>query len=290
METGLERASQNQRSAGIAEWLVIRLLILAFLLVISSVNKVHADNHVYTLAVVPQYTPLVIHRNWQPLLERLEKDTGIRFKVKTYNSFRQFLSALNRGEPDFSYLAPYHLVLARRTQGYIPLIRDDSKQLVGLLMVRKDSPYNSVQELDGKTIAFPSPNAFAASLYMRSWLRKKEGIDFTPRYVGTHDNVYRHIIRGQVHAGSGVNSTLASQPAGLQQRLRILYSVPGVVSHPIVAHPRVSAEKQEKVQKFMLGMMESQEGRDLVNAIQIIKPVKADYQHDYAHLESIGLE
>ena len=286
----MERAGQNQRSAEITEWLVIRLLVLALLLVISGVNKVHADDSVYTLAVVPQYTPLVIHRNWQPLLNRLQKDTGITFKVKTYNSFRQFLSALNRGEPDFSYLAPYHLVLARRAQGYIPLIRDDSKQLVGLLMVRKDSPLSSVQELDGKTIAFPSPNAFAASLYMRSWLRKKIGIDFIPQYVGTHDNVYRHIIRGQVHAGSGVNSTFASQPTGLQQRLRVLYSAPGVVSHPIAAHPRIPAEKQEKVQKFMLGMMNSQVDRDLLNAIQIIKPIKADYQRDYAHLESIGLE
>lgn len=286
----MERARLYQRPARIAEWPVTGLLLLALLLVITGVNKVHANDHVYTLAIVPQYTPLVIHRNWQPLLERLQRDSGIKLKVKTYNSFRQFLSALNRGEPDFSYLAPYHLVLARRAQGYKPLLRDDSKQLVGLLMVRKDSALNSVQELDGKTIAFPSPNAFAASLYMRSWLRKKVGINFTPRYVGTHDNVYRHIVRGQVHAGGGVNSTLASQPAGLQQRLRVLYSVPGVVSHPIAAHPRVSEKIQTRLQKAMLSMMEDPAGRGLLNAIQIVKPVKADYQRDYAHLESIGLE
>lgn len=285
----MERASLNQRPARIVECPLIGLLLLV-LLVISSVNKVHANDHVYTLAVVPQYTPLVVHRNWRPLLDRLQRDAGINIKVKTYNSFRQFLTALNRGEPDFSYLAPYHLVLARRAQSYEPLLRDDSKQLVGLLMVRKDSPLKSVQELDGKIIAFPSPNAFAASLYMRSWLHKKVGINFIPRYVGTHDNVYRQLVRGQVHAGSGVNSTLASQPEGLQQHLRILYSVPGVVTHPIAAHPRVPEKIQSKLQKAILSMMKDSEGRELLNAIQMIKPVKADYQHDYAHLESIGLE
>ena len=177
METGLERARLYHRPVKITGWTVIRLLLLS-LLVGSWTNTLRADDEAYTLAIVPQYTPLIIHRNWQPLLARLERDTGIKLKVKTYNNFRQFLSALRNGEPDFSYLAPYHLMLARRVQGYQPLIRDDSKQLVGMLLVRKDSPLSSVHELDGKTIAFPSPNAFAASLYMRSWLRKKVGIDY----------------------------------------------------------------------------------------------------------------
>jgi phosphonate transport system substrate-binding protein len=249
-----------------------------------------AEDNVYTLAIVPQYTPLIIYRNWQPLLKRIQQDTGLKFRLKTYPNFRQFLAALHRGEPDFSYLAPYHLVLAHRAQGYQPLLRDDSKQLVGLLLVRKDSPLNSVHELDGKTIAFPSPNAFAASLYMRSWLHKKVGIDFTPRYVGTHDNVYRHTIRGQVHAGSGVNSTLASQPAALQQHLRILYEVPGVVAHPFAAHPRVPKHIQARVQEAMLKLMHAPETQQLLDAIQVMKPVRADYQRDYAHLERMGLE
>lgn len=289
MEAGLERARLYQRTAKTTIWTGIGLFLLV-LLVVSWANRLRADDNVYTLAIVPQYTPLVIHRNWKPLLARLQEDTGIRLKVKTYNNFRQFLSALHRGEPDFSYLAPYHLVLAHRTQGYNPLLRDDSKQLVGLLLVRKDSPLKSVYDLDGKTIAFPSPNAFAASLYMRSWLHEDVGINFTPTYVGTHDNVYRHIIRGRVHAGSGVNSTLASQPAALQQRLRVLYEVPGVVAHPFSVHPRVPGEIQTRVQEAMLGLMKDPEGRQLLNAIQIAKPVKANYQRDYSHLESMGLE
>jgi phosphonate transport system substrate-binding protein len=289
MEAGLERARLYQRPANIAGWPSIGLLLLA-LLVVPWTNTLRADEHVYTLAIVPQYTPLFIHRNWQPLLTRLHRDTGIRLEVKTYSDFRQFLSALRRGEPDFSYLAPYHLVLAKRAQGYRPLLRDDSRQLIGLLMVRKDSPLNSVHELDGKTIAFPSPNAFAASLYMRSWLHKKVGIDFTPRYVGTHDNVYRHIVRGQVHAGSGVNSTLASQPAGLQQRLRVLYEVPGVAAHPFAVHPRVPGQIQTRVQEVMLELIKDGEGRELLKAIQVAEPVKADYQRDYSHLETMVLE
>lgn len=287
METAPKSASPYQRPVKVTGRIVFCLLTLLAGL---WTNPLSADDRVYRLSIVPQYTPLIIHRNWQPLLARLQKDTGIKLKVKTYNNFRQFLAGLRAGEADFSYLAPYHLVLARRVQSYEPLIRDDSKQLVGLLMVRKESPLTSVHELEGKTIAFPSPNAFAASLYMRSWLKKNVGISFTPRYVGTHDNVYRHIVRGSVHAGSGVNSTLAGQPVALQQRLRILYEVPGVVAHPFVAHSRVPKHVQEKVQKAFLGLMNDTEGQQLLSAVQIMKPVAAEYQRDYAQIESMGLE
>lgn len=289
MLTGLERAWLYRQAAKGQRWVGIGLFLLALQLG-SWADRLHADEQVYTLAIVPQYTPLLIHRNWQPVLTRLQRETGLKFRLKTYSNFRQFLTALRSGEPDFTYLAPYHLVLARREQGYQPLLRDDSKQLVGLLMVSKDSPLKSVHELDGQVIAFPSPNAFAASLYMRSWLRNKVGINFTPRYVGTHDNVYRHIVSGQVRAGSGVNSTLASQPEGLKRRLRVLYEVPGVVAHPFAAHPRVPKSLQDRVQALFLEWAKDANGRQMLAAVQMLKPVKADYRRDYAQLETIGLE
>ncbi|WP_126456172.1 phosphate/phosphite/phosphonate ABC transporter substrate-binding protein [Sulfuriflexus mobilis] len=253
-------------------------------------GKVQADERHYTLAVVPQYTPLLIYRNWQPLVTRLAEETGIYLQIKTYPSFRQFLDALRNGEPDFSYLAPYHLVLARRTQDYEPLLRDAAKQLVGLLLVRKDSAINNIHELQGKTIAFPSPNAFAASLYMQAWLRKEVGLDFEALYVGTHDNVYRHVIRGQVDAGSGVNSTLANQPPRLQAHLRVLYEVPGVVAHPLAVHARVPQEDRERLVSAVKKFIEDEEGRGLLEAVQITQPIDADYERDYSSLESIGLE
>ena len=81
---------------------------------------VHARD-VYTLAVVPQFAPITVHRNWQPLITALSDETGIKIKLRVYNSFNRFLGALDRGVPDFAYLAPYHLVQARRSQNYIPL-------------------------------------------------------------------------------------------------------------------------------------------------------------------------
>ena len=262
-------------------------LLLLFLLFPASV---HAEVPVYKLAIVPQYTPLFIFRNWRPLVEQIEKDTGIRLEINTYKNFDQFISALQKGEPDFSYLSPYHLVLARKKQPYIPLLKDSEKRLVGIVVIPKSSKLKSIYELKGQTIAFPSPSAFAASLYMRAWLREKVGLDFTPSYVGTHGNVYRNVVHGFVSAGGGVNSTLASQPKSLQESLKVLYEIPGVASHPLAAHRRVPKKVREALSEAIYSLSKNERGRKLLSEIQVIKPVAADYAADYAFIEKLNLE
>lgn len=267
-----------------ASWICFCGIILSSSASATSIDKI------YSLSIVPQYTPIFIHRNWQPFVERLEKDTGIKFQIKVYATFQKFLSSLERGEPDFTYLAPYHLVVARKAQGYEPLIRSGSHELIGIIVVPKQSTLKSAKDLDGKTITFPSPNAFAASLYMRAWLHKKTGINFTSEYAGTHDNVYRQVAYGLVDAGGGVNSTLSNQPDNLKNNLRVLYKLPAVAPHPLAAHPRVSNEIRHKIINSILNMTKDKAGKALLAALHFSQPKITNYKRDYYPLESLDLE
>lgn len=262
---------------------------LMLLLMCALSMPLQADKQVYTIAIVPQHTPLLVYRYWRPFVERLEKNMGVSLKILTYKNFEDFIKALQNGEPDFSYLSPYHLVLARQQQDYIPLLRDAEKQLIGLVVVRKDSPVKRVNELAGKEIAFPSPNAFAASLYLRAWLREKLGLDFKPRYVGTHGNVYRNVVRKFVSAGGGVNVTLSAQPEALQNSLRVLYEIPGVAAHPLAVHQRVPAKIRSKFIQSVLAFRDSDATRELLQGIQMTTPVRANYLRDYVFLEKMNL-
>ena len=265
--------------------------MLLFVLLIP-VGQSFADQHqrVYKLGIVPQYTPLFIYRNWRPLVARLQKETGLKIEIETYRDFKQFKKALEEGRPDFTYLSPYHLVTARRSQPYNPMIRDGSRQLVGLVVVPKGSEVNSITQLQGKKIAFPSPNAFAASLYLRAYLREKVGLDFSSEYMGTHGNVYRNVVRKLSVAGGGVNSSLASQPESLQGSLRVLFSIPGVAAHPVAVHDRVSKKVRDKVVESLKAMNDDKQGREMLGAVQVLQPVDADYVRDYAFLETLNLE
>ncbi|MDH4134580.1 MAG: phosphate/phosphite/phosphonate ABC transporter substrate-binding protein [Gammaproteobacteria bacterium] len=262
-------------------------LFLALALVCLSPTSAAAE---LLLAVVPQLPPAVTHRQWRPLVERLAHDTGLPIQLRVYRSFDEFESDLNGGRPDLVYLNPYQQLVARRAQGYIPLVRDGSRLLSGVLVVRKDSPYQSVKDLDGRDIAFPDPNAFAASLYMRALLREREHIRFQARYLAGHGNVYRHTILGEVAAGGGVNVTLARERVQTRNELRILYETPGTPPHPLSAHPRVNKTTRAVLTAALLKLADSNNGRQLLADIEMPGPVPADQVRDYAALERLNLQ
>lgn len=244
----------------------------------------------YTLEVVPQFPRLIIHRDWTPLVEYLSRETGAAIQLKLHDSIPGFEVELLRGGPDFAFMNPYQAMKAKKQQGYVPLVRDSAHALKTILVVKKDSPIKTLQDLNGKLIAFPSPNAFAASLYARALLTDKN-IEFIPRYVLTHPNVYRHIILGKATAGGGVEGTLARESSAIRAQLRTLHTGPGVAPHPLCAHPRVPAVLREAVTRAILDLpRDKPNGQRLLEAVQLPKPVRAHYARDYEPLERLDLD
>lgn len=265
------------------------LALPAASMVVRAASASGAEAREYGLAVVPQFPAAEIQRRWQPLLDRLAERTGIRLKLLHARSIPEFEQAFLRGTPDFAFLNPYHAVMARTGQGYVPLVRDGTP-LSGILVVRRDDPVTTLRELDGRTLAFPAPNAFGASLYLRALLAEEAGVRIVPRYVGTHANTYRHVILGDATAGGGVNNTLANESEEVRQRLRVLYETPGVAPHPLAAHPRVSTGVRQAIADALLGLAASEDGRRLLAAVQMPQPRFADYARDYLPLERLRLE
>lgn len=268
----------------------LRLVFLTFCAVLFFPPLSAAEKKIYTVAVVPQFPPLVIKRTWMPLIEQVSHVSGVRLQLKFYRSIPEFEDDFLKGSPDFVYLNPYHVIGAVKLQRYIPLLRDGQQQLNGIIVVRKDSAIGSVADLHGGKIAFPSPNAFAASLYLRALLTQKEKIRVSPRYVTTHSNVYRHVLLGKAAAGGGVNKTLDKEPAELRDLLRVIYRTPEAASHPLCAHPRVDRSVRESVSAAIIKLAESREGRELLEGVELTRPVRADYKRDYRRLELLGLE
>ena len=242
------------------------------------------------LTVVPRQPPAVTHVQWMPFSKRLGDDIGARIMLRVFDSIIDFERSFQAGEPDLVYLNPYHAVIARRAQGYIPLARAGAGGLSGALVVARDGPIHTLQDLQDKTIAFPHPNAFGASLYMRALLTERHRIRFTANYVTSHGNVYRHVLRGLAAAGGGVNVTLRQEPPAVQEGLRVLYETPPVAPHPLSVHPRVPAALRAAIARAVLAMADDEPGRGMLAAVNLHDPVAADYARDYRDLERLQLE
>lgn len=282
-----EPASHHTASR-LARWLMLLPLLIAGAAT-NAADPVVANPPHYVLSVVPRLTPPQTYRSWNPFVQRLSRDAGVPIKLRLFRNLTEFETELAKGTLDFAYMNPYHQVVARRQQGYIPLVRDN-RPLEGFLLVRADGPIRSLKDLNGKDIVFPHPNAFGASLYMRALLHERFGIRFTARYLTNHSNVYRHVVSGQAAAGGGVNHSLILEPESLQEKLRVLFSTPETASHPLSAHPRVPPAVRQAVVRAVLRMNEDDAGRLLLRHVVLSNPETADYASDYAPLEKLKLE
>ena len=268
--------------------MLFRALLLFCLLASLPVNA-QTSRQAFTLSVVPQFTPVDIGLRWTPLLRHLEAETGYTFQLRLLDKIPRFETDFLAGIPDLVYLNPYHMVMAAEAQGFIPLVRG-SDPLIGILVAEKDSPIKTLQDLNGKRLAFPAPNAFGASLYLRALLTEKEGLRFSSDFVGSHQNVYRHVLIGEAAAGGGIHATLEKESVAIQNRLHVLYTTPGVPPHPLAAHPRVSQDAREKIRAALLKLDSTPGGRKILADVELDKVISADFARDYLPLTKLKLK
>lgn len=242
-----------------------------------------------TFAVVPQLPAAVIYAKWAPILQRIGTATDLCFDLLVPGSVPAFEVQLLKGKPDLAFANPYHAVMAHRNPGYIPLVADGRRKITGIIVVKKNGGVSKLSDLKGKTVDFPAPNAFGASLLIRATLDKM-GIPINPNYANTHSNVYRSVIIGDAIAGGGVNNTLYNEPAEIQNQLFVLYETPGYMPHPIIANPKLPTSIRDKFTSAFIALKSDPEATKLLEGIQIPEPIRVTYKKDYAPLEQLGLD
>lgn len=282
-------AASHTRPACAVKWTVVLLLSTALLGWLQLAQP--RERKTYTIAVVPYQLSLTVYKDWAPLTEHLSRRLNAEFELKVYQAFPQFELDVLRGHVDFVFMNPYHQVMAYKAHGYVPLART-GRGLTGFLIVRKDSSIRTVEDLADKTVAFPAPRAFGAYLNVLAQLElaQQKKIRIVPRFVESHNEIYRHVILGKVDAGGGILHTLSREPNELRSQLRILYETPKTVSHAFAAHPRVPVAVRRAVIKEILDLDRSESGRLLLERLQLAEPVAADYARDYQPLERLKLE
>lgn len=264
---------------------MIKAILLSLLLFFT----ISIDAKTYTFGIVPQYSTTILFNIWEPIMNEMQKQLNIKIELRIPKNIETFEDQLNNGVYDFAYMNPYHYIIANKKQGYIPLVKDRSKSLQGILVINKKSKIKSVLELDGKKVAFPSPNALGASLLMRTILAEDKKIKIIPVYVRSHSSVYMNVALDRYPAGGGVKGTFNRQIKTWKKYLKILFETPKLAPHPICSNPRVSKDVNKAATNFFIGMANSKKGLQLLSKIPMTQPGVSNIQ-DYLPLKKYNLE
>jgi phosphonate transport system substrate-binding protein len=206
-----------------------------------------------------------------------------------YEKMAEFERDIWSGAPDFIFASPIQTVVARKENGYVPLVRGGKQIAVGLF-VRKDSPFKNINDLTGKSISFVG-NKNLCSVFIRHLLGKqKEKLSFTKEYAGSTRNVIINVLLGKSAAGAVFIPELASESEDTQKQLRALAVSPEIAPHPLSAHPRVPRNVQAAVTKVTLAIAADNNSTELFKTIRMADPVAANYDRDYRALEEIDIK
>ncbi|MGV8899080.1 MAG: phosphate/phosphite/phosphonate ABC transporter substrate-binding protein [Burkholderiaceae bacterium] len=201
---------------------------------------------------------------WNPILRYVSAKSGVPLRLKMGKTALETTQMTLDGEFDFVYTN--HLFTPERDQlGYRVIARFNTPGISGQIVVQDHSPFQTLSDLQGKKVTFPSHNAFAGFMLPMDALQRA-GIPVSALFAGNQELAMGRLALGTV-AAAGVNSQVMANFAvreGL--KYRVLYSSEPYLDLPVMAHPRVALDKVEQVQKALLGMGGDPEGRRILQA------------------------
>lgn len=215
-----------------------------------------ANGDVFTFGIVPQQSASRLAQMWGPFLKELSDQTGVTFQFKTTKDIPTYEACLASGAYDVAYMNPMHYAIFSEQTDYQAIARQSDKRLKGIIVARAGSEFETLEDLDSQTVAFPSPGAFGASILTRSGL-SAHGVSFQASYVKSHDSVYRAVAAGLMQAGGGVSRTLAAVDPDVRAQLSIIYETESYTPHAIAVLGDTGAEFAASVQQALLAVAQT---------------------------------
>lgn len=241
----------------------------------------HAANAAYTVAILPVLPATEIKRRWQPLLDALARETGLSFRFRLYEDNAQLEASLLRSEPDFAMLGALQLWHVR--PHYLPILRD-TRPMIGMVVVRRDSPLHTLNDLNDRTLALPNGSDMTASL-LQSQTLKDLKVRPQIKTQRTHVNGLRAVMLGKIDAAVINSYSLQLLPPELMQQLRIIYRTEPLPPPAFAVAPRVPDADVRKVKAAFLRLNTTQPA--MLEAALMPNITEADMERDYNILSRI---
>lgn len=225
---------------------------------------VRAEEKVYSFGVINQRSPVLTARYWNPILNYLSKKSGVPLVLKLAKTAPEHSAMIGRGEFDFVY--SNHTFLPHNDKvGYRVIARPREAAIRGEIVVLADSPVQSLQDLAGKEVVFPSRVAFVG-YYVPMDALLHEGIRVSPVFAGNQEGGIGQLAARRV-AAAGVNSLVMRDFAQRENlKYRVLWHSEEFLNIPISAHPAVPKAEVDKLRQALVGMADDPDGKLILAA------------------------
>jgi len=242
----------------------LSFLLGLFLLAVEPVPAEEARSLLF--GVLNQQSPTLTAERWNPILGFVTARTGVALRLAMGPTVQETDAMMGRGQFDFMF-TNHNFQTEYEGVGYRVIARWKGEPIRGVIAVQADSPMQALRELDGRSVAFPSPDAFVAYAVPVVAL-KKARVTVAETFAGNQEGALAQLAARRVDAAA-VNSRFLEQYAAKKPefRFRVLFQSEPYPDLAVIVHPRVPARTVAAVREALVGMDRDPQGAEILQRV-----------------------
>ena len=242
-------------------------------------HQLSGDKPTLRAAVSAMISPKQTFSLYREILLYVSEQLDMDLEFVQRKTYAEVNEMLGKGEIDLAFLCSGPYVRGRDRHGLrllaAPMV-DGDHNYYSYLIVHRDSPYFSLEDLQGKSFAFTDPDSNTGRLVPSYWvfLTGKEPEEFFSRIIFTygHDNSIMAVARGLVDAAAVDNliwdyyDRFGSE---MTAQTRIIKKSEPFGIPPLVLSPEVNPGLSFKLGQALLEMHEDEKGKQILDQLLI---------------------
>ena len=240
------------------------LLLLLLLPVVSYAELI--------LGVHPYLDAETIKKRFAPLAQYLSEHLETNVEVRVGKDYESHIDTIGNDQIDLAFLGPASYVSLTKKYGNKPLLArleaNGKPVFSGHIIVRKESPLQSISDLRNTVFAFGDKSSTMSTLVPQA-VMKQQGISLTDlssyRHYKGHKNVAIAVLAGDADAGAVKEEILPKyEPKGL----RSLAKLPDISEHLFVASSKMHPALVNKIRELLLSLNQPAQIKDILHPIK----------------------
>jgi phosphonate transport system substrate-binding protein len=231
---------------------------------------------------LPILSPQKLVARFGPLTDYLAQRLHREVRLETAADYAQFMHRTRNRRYDILFTAPHFYYIAQRQAGYRVLVRVDLPSLPAVIVVRKDSHIQSLDDLRGKKLSTVDPLALGTAL-VKAYLNAHDinpTKDLTLVATPTHNASLLSAYKGITDAASLMLEPYKRVPPEIKNDMKVIAQTEGTPHMPICVSPSISPKEADIIENALVGLKSSEEGRALLKHLAwpgFTKTIPAEY-------------
>ncbi|KAF1048883.1 MAG: putative ABC transporter phosphonate/phosphite binding protein PhnD2 [Herbaspirillum frisingense] len=212
-----------------------------------------------TVGLIPAEDSQAMLENSKAVIDSLQKQLGMPVKPFIATDYNGIIEALRSKKLDVAYLGPFSYVLATSVANVEAFSVAETKKsgksyYKSLIITRKDSGIQNLEQLKGRTMAFVDPSSASGHLFPSAGLHK---LNIDPNkyfsrviFSGSHDASILAVANKKVDAAAVADRILAAAVAkGVVQQsdLNVVWTSPDIPESPMVWRKDLDPALKQKI-------------------------------------------